>query len=142
MRCYNCVYWEDSFGCVSSANGQWSYWSSWSRCSVTCGEGTRRRVRRCDNPAPSDDGRPCVGADADTKACIARDCPSTSNTLSVSAAAAAAALHKPPYVYVRQECYVFALMCLSVRLKQDNSERCRRVLMKFLEGEGCVTSNS
>ena len=67
--------------CGLLANGQWSYWSSWTRCSVSCGEGTRRRTRRCDNPAPSNDGRPCVGTDADTKTCILRDCPSKKMSL-------------------------------------------------------------
>jgi len=68
--------------CGVLVNGQWSFWSSWSRCSVSCGEGTRHRTRRCDNPAPSDDGRPCVGTSTETKACIVRDCPSKSTSLS------------------------------------------------------------
>jgi len=43
--------------------------------------------------------------------------------------------------YSRQECYVFAFVCLSVCLSvcpQDNSKSCWRVLMKFLAEVKCV----
>ncbi|KXJ15604.1 Thrombospondin-1 [Exaiptasia diaphana] len=36
--------------------GGWGQWSSWSRCSVICGTGIRRRTRNCDNPPPGSKG--------------------------------------------------------------------------------------
>ena len=35
-------------------------WSSWTLCPTLCGIGSQRRT--CSNPAPSNNGRPCVGA--------------------------------------------------------------------------------
>ncbi|XP_076358659.1 properdin-like isoform X2 [Tachypleus tridentatus] len=42
-------------------HGQWSAWSRWSDCSVTCDNGIRQRFRECNNPPPSRRGRPCKG---------------------------------------------------------------------------------
>ncbi|XP_068231428.1 hemicentin-1-like [Palaemon carinicauda] len=56
-------------------NGGWSSWSVWGSCTATCGGGQRRRFRSCDNPAPSQDGRACMGPDTDTEACSSHKCP-------------------------------------------------------------------
>ncbi|XP_044124364.1 properdin-like [Bufo gargarizans] len=40
--------------------GGWSKWTSWSRCSVTCGIGHKQKSRLCDNPKPSCGGT-CIG---------------------------------------------------------------------------------
>ncbi|KAH3719495.1 coadhesin-like isoform X2 [Dreissena polymorpha] len=42
-------------------DGQWSTWTDWSRCSVTCGLGTISRDRTCTAPAPSNGGQDCSG---------------------------------------------------------------------------------
>lgn len=63
--------------CVS-VNGNWSPWSSYTECSVTCGSnGTRNRTRACDQPAPKHNGRVCEGTDQETIKCSTLpDCPS------------------------------------------------------------------
>lgn len=52
-------------------DGGWSDWSSWTDCSVTCGNGTMSRARNCDNPAPIAGGRHCKGLSEDVKSCNA-----------------------------------------------------------------------
>lgn len=57
-------------------DGGWSLWGRWSECSTSCGHGTRRRERTCNNPLPQYSGRPCDGDDTETSACPQTvDCP-------------------------------------------------------------------
>ncbi|XP_075438566.1 properdin [Ascaphus truei] len=49
-------------------NGNWSVWSQWSQCSVTCGKGTWERRRVCDNPAPICGGV-CLGDEKELSVC-------------------------------------------------------------------------
>ena len=60
-----------------SVHGDYSDWSSWSECTVTCGNGHVTRTRSCDNPVPSDDGRNCssMGPDVETQNCTMPSCP-------------------------------------------------------------------
>ena len=44
-----------------SVDGGFSDWSSWSQCSVTCGNGTKQRTRSCTNPPPANSGKQCGG---------------------------------------------------------------------------------
>ncbi|XP_067660545.1 sushi, von Willebrand factor type A, EGF and pentraxin domain-containing protein 1-like [Haliotis asinina] len=61
---------------ISIVHGNWSTWTPWSSCSVTCGGGVRSRSRRCDNPAPEPDlGKPCEGPAKDTDVCNENSCP-------------------------------------------------------------------
>ena len=48
---------------------EWQPWRTWSRCSKTCGSGTRRRTRSCTN------GPGCSGLNEDTETCIVTQCP-------------------------------------------------------------------
>ncbi|XP_074627228.1 uncharacterized protein LOC141885237 isoform X4 [Acropora palmata] len=56
------------------SDGNWGEWSSWSACTKSCGFGVRMRVRSCDSPSPSGDGRDCVGENTQTVNCKAGDC--------------------------------------------------------------------
>ena len=55
--------------------GSWSSWSRWSTCGRTCGGGTQSRVRMCDNPAPLNGGKHCVGKDTEERKCNENKCP-------------------------------------------------------------------
>ena len=46
---------------LSLVDEKWSAWESWSTCSKTCGNGSRIRVRLCNNPAPALEGKDCEG---------------------------------------------------------------------------------
>lgn len=50
-------------------DGRWSDWIEQS-CSVTCGEGSRLRYRKCSNPYPQHGGKKCTGKRTDHVKCI------------------------------------------------------------------------
>ncbi|XP_038233472.1 adhesion G protein-coupled receptor B2 isoform X7 [Dermochelys coriacea] len=53
--------------------GQWLEWGSWSRCSVSCSNGTQQRTRKC---SVSGHGwAECKGAHADARECTSPSCP-------------------------------------------------------------------
>ncbi|KAK2178923.1 hypothetical protein NP493_523g00004 [Ridgeia piscesae] len=56
-------------------DGQWSEWDSWSSCSVTCDGGQQQRDRQCDDPAPENGGKDCVGISTERRACSKWKCP-------------------------------------------------------------------
>lgn len=56
----------------NTVDGMWGAWNSWSKCSVTCENGTKTRSRVCDNPAPDYNGLNCSGSDTDTAICSDR----------------------------------------------------------------------
>ena len=56
-------------------HGGWSKWTSWSRCSKTCGQGIQLRSRSCTDPTPSQAGRSCRGRGRDMRRCKITDCP-------------------------------------------------------------------
>ncbi|XP_067671002.1 uncharacterized protein [Haliotis asinina] len=60
------------------ANGGWSDWMQWSACDVTCGTGSRRRYRRCDNPLPANGGA-CPGENSASKVCKNAPCKDPDN---------------------------------------------------------------
>ncbi|KAK7077865.1 Semaphorin-5A [Halocaridina rubra] len=59
-------------------DGGWSEWSSWGRCSATCGSGIRRRHRSCTKPMPKNGGLPCTGCEEDVETCSNWPCPEAS----------------------------------------------------------------
>ncbi|XP_042148268.1 hemicentin-1 [Ixodes scapularis] len=56
--------------------GGWSSWSPWGNCSSLCG-GYRSRSRRCDSPAPRNNGLQCLGEASEVAPCL--DCPASVN---------------------------------------------------------------
>jgi len=53
--------------CFISVDGEWGAWGSWSSCENPCGGSPVKRIRKCDNPAASNGGKPCPGPDSETK---------------------------------------------------------------------------
>ncbi|XP_048669940.1 semaphorin-5A isoform X1 [Marmota marmota marmota] len=56
-------------------DGVWSCWSSWSKCSATCGGGHYMRTRSCTNPAPAYGGDICLGLHTEEALCNTQPCP-------------------------------------------------------------------
>lgn len=50
-----------------AVNGNWGEWSSFVKCSVTCGGGRQDRVRSCDSPPSAHGGLDCLLSDGSTK---------------------------------------------------------------------------
>ena len=59
-------------------DGNYSEWSEFQTCSVTCGKGIQSRTRSCINPPPQHGGKNCsgFGLPVETKECRLRECPS------------------------------------------------------------------
>ncbi|XP_053380156.1 neurogenic locus notch homolog protein 1-like [Mercenaria mercenaria] len=55
-------------------NGGWSEWSTWDKCSVSCGMGMQSRVRTCSNPVPSHSGNHCFGESLNSRLCMPGAC--------------------------------------------------------------------
>merc|ERR1711894_14176 len=60
-------------------NGRWSSWSSYGRCSVTCGSGVKYRTRSCSNPPPKNRGLKCLGASSQSTSCGTSPCEAVRN---------------------------------------------------------------
>eukprot|EP00794_Sanderia_malayensis_P011287 gene11287-12468_t len=56
-------------------NGGFSNWSSWGRCSRSCGPGNQYRRRRCNNPIPRYGGKACTGNYRESQSCNLKPCP-------------------------------------------------------------------
>lgn len=55
----------------AAVDGRWSGWSSWSACGPDC---SRVRRRSCNDPPPSNGGRPCSGKDVVVESCSGDRC--------------------------------------------------------------------
>eukprot|EP00121_Abeoforma_whisleri_P015434 Awhi_evm1s14222 len=56
-------------------DGQWTQWSPFDPCSVTCGGGTQERDRTCSNPSPANGGKGCAGDSSENQSCNTNPCP-------------------------------------------------------------------
>ncbi|ESO90281.1 hypothetical protein LOTGIDRAFT_123415 [Lottia gigantea] len=55
-------------------DGKWGAWSNYDTCSTTCGRGTQKRTRQCDNPASSFGGATCSPPGSETQSCNPISC--------------------------------------------------------------------
>ena len=60
---------------LSSVDGGFSLWSTWTTCSATCGTGTQSRNRTCTNPVPASNGLNCTGDYSEATSCKIASCP-------------------------------------------------------------------
>ena len=58
-------------------NGKYTSWTSWTECSVSCGNGTKMRQRDCANPSPKYGGKDCssLGVSEEIVGCLKDPCP-------------------------------------------------------------------
>nr|XP_040023734.1 SCO-spondin [Gasterosteus aculeatus aculeatus] len=71
-QCAICVCMDGQVTCDTSlcvATCQWSAWSSWSPCDVTCGLGLQQRYRSPLNPAGAIRIQPCAGDSSEARRC-------------------------------------------------------------------------
>ena len=60
-----------------TVNGGWGEFGDWEECPVSCGGGEQKRIRACDNPAPSLDGDDCTAdgsSSAENRKCNENPC--------------------------------------------------------------------
>ncbi|XP_029430634.1 LOW QUALITY PROTEIN: A disintegrin and metalloproteinase with thrombospondin motifs 7 [Rhinatrema bivittatum] len=57
-------------------HGGWSAWSSWHKCSRTCGAGVQNAERLCTNPTPEYGGKYCLGERQRYRLCNTQPCAS------------------------------------------------------------------
>lgn len=55
-------------------NGNWGGWGGYGGCSAACGNGSKRRHRYCNNPAPAHGGSNCPGTNYQDSHCHTRSC--------------------------------------------------------------------
>ena len=69
------------FNLCFTVNGNYSEWSQFSACSVSCGNGLTKRTRTCTRPSPRDRGKDCshLGAPEERKTCFLVPCPRHGN---------------------------------------------------------------
>ncbi|XP_062598401.1 coadhesin-like [Saccostrea cucullata] len=86
LRCFRTKYSSTAHQSLCSrkctVDGDWSTWQawgSWGSCDQTCGDAIRIRysVRNCNNPAPKNGGKGCLGKNTrkDTEICKLKECP-------------------------------------------------------------------
>lgn len=59
----------------SLVDGQWTQWTTWSACDVTCNAGMEVRRRTCTDPSPVHGGMDCVGNSTESRVCQKESCP-------------------------------------------------------------------
>lgn len=77
-QCLNPSANKDERGCPTligcPVHGSWGEWTAWTKCSVTCGNGTTERTRECDKPKPKYSGKMCEGITHEMHECKLTPC--------------------------------------------------------------------
>ncbi|XP_069815842.1 SCO-spondin-like [Dendropsophus ebraccatus] len=76
-ECQQCICTPEGNQCQDiecRVNGDWTPWSPWSECPVTCGSGVQIRSRACINPPSRNNGSDCQGPDTDKQDCTTKPC--------------------------------------------------------------------
>ncbi|CAC5376676.1 HMCN [Mytilus coruscus] len=60
---------------ASPCQGSWGCWQTVGHCSHSCGNGTKFKVRECNNPVPTNEGAYCEGENTTLEWCNLRECP-------------------------------------------------------------------
>ena len=60
---------------IISVHGNWGSWSEYGVCTKTCGGGSQKRLRSCNNPSPLHGGRQCDGQPEQSRSCGNSNCP-------------------------------------------------------------------
>ena len=68
-----CNYYNNVTVLYCIVDGGWSNWSV-GNCSELCDGGVPKKIRTCNNPAPSCGGKNCIGEAAETMECIKTSC--------------------------------------------------------------------
>ncbi|XP_061877506.1 SCO-spondin isoform X2 [Entelurus aequoreus] len=55
---------------ICNVDGQWSLWTPWGHCSVSCGAGLQSRYRFCSSPQRSGSGLSCLGPNREDRVCV------------------------------------------------------------------------
>ncbi|XP_063157945.1 SCO-spondin-like [Candoia aspera] len=76
-ECQQCICTPEGIYCLDIAcavHGEWTPWSPWSDCLVTCGGSIQIRTRACINPPPRNQGLPCAGPETQSQNCSTQPC--------------------------------------------------------------------
>lgn len=78
-----------SLSFVFAVHGNYSDWSDFMACSVTCGGGKQYKTRTCDNPPPQHGGNNCskLGLSRISRPCNTQNCPGMKNNYLANAVA-------------------------------------------------------
>ena len=64
-------------------NGEWSSWT-YGKCTKSCGDGTQKLTRKCNNPSSTCGGKDCIGLKKRSIKCNKHCCPGKSICMTVT----------------------------------------------------------
>nr|XP_014342845.1 PREDICTED: SCO-spondin [Latimeria chalumnae] len=149
--CLNCTCETGHLNCTSDPlcrlNGGWSSWSQWTPCSQSCRGGTRYRFRDCNNPAPQNGGKGCLGISQQQRECNLQGCDESKVWSEWSPWSACTVTCGGGEQMRTRTCLQLECQGLPVQSKACNTQVCfevgcpvDRLYRECLNGEGCPYS--